>query len=575
MNKKPFRKFFFKVLPYSLAIIFIITCITSISYKSRTRDEHRHLIRGTMLLETGDYRLNKHHPIFANVLNAIPVMFMEDMQLPSTNSDAWDNAEKDILSGELVEINGGSREFVPKILNPARTVTIIAIGISGIIFFFVTKKEWGEFVASVSTFLYLFSPNIIAHSRLVTTDVWIVPLIFFGTFSLYKYLRSPSRINLIIFVLLGFLSLITKYSAVPIAALWLLCIAIYRFQNAKLSVLKKLIFAISVPFVTVVIWIVFLWGAYGFRFETLASTNYGDIERTQSHLDNISGLTKNMTFLREPLQNLYTSIKLPFPEYIQGFYENVILHDVYGHDSFLYGMYAKTGWWYYFPLTILIKEPIPIILGTLGILGFTVYKFVKSKPQFERWRSYIRINPGYVLILTPVFFMLLSMKSSINLGMRHILPVLPFLYLGIGILTKQLWEKKLHFKIVISLFLVWYGISAFSIYPHYLEYFNEFIGGPKNGYKYLLDSNLSWGQNTFLVEDYVDSLPEETSVFINPTEEVQKGTIIIDVDLLMGRDEAKREKTAWLREPLLSGEIEPTDRIANTHLVFVIEDTQN
>ena len=149
-----------------------------------------------------------------------------------------------------------------------------------------------------------------------------------------------------------------------------------------------------------------------------------------------------------------------------------------------------------------------------------------------------------------------------------ILPLLPFIYLGIALFVEKIWDRKLIYRIIVILLGLWYVASALFIYPHYLEYFNELVGGPKNGYKYLLDSNLTWGQNSFLIQDYIVRIDPEKEVYVNPTEPVKEGIVTYDVDILMGRDSAKREKTAWIREPLLNGEIEPIDRIAYTHMVF-------
>lgn len=556
-----------------MATFFILLCADSVSYKSRTRDEHRHMVRGIMLLETWDYRLNKHHPIFANTLNAVPAVLNDQLVVPSTDSEAWENADKDTLAGELVEINGGSRFFVPDILNWSRLITSAFIAVTTVALGFVIWKEWGSIVAVIWAALMLFEPNIIANSRLVTTDAWIVPLVFGATLTLYFYMKSSTRARLILFIILSFLSLITKYSAVPIALLWLLLLWFHEMQKSKdKKFIKRSLLALKIPTLIILSWIILMTAAYGFQFKTMADTNYADVERTEAHLDNISGLTKSVSFLRAPLQNAYTSLKLPFAEYFIGFFENVLLHDAYGHDSFLYGMYAKTGWWYYFPLALFVKMPVSIIIGVLALAVVTAKKILAQKPKLIQSIKSYRLKPSHILIIVPFFFFLLSMRSNINLGVRHILVVFPFLFLALAVYTAKFLRKGAIPIVIVSILGLWFAVSTFSIHPHYLEYFNEIAGGPENGYRYLLDSNLSWGQDAFLVEDYVSEAQLENDVHVNPLNEVSDGIVVIDVDLLMGRDVAKREKTSWLREPLLSGEIEPIDRIAYTYMVFEIEE---
>ncbi|MDD3661672.1 MAG: glycosyltransferase family 39 protein [Candidatus Dojkabacteria bacterium] len=568
------------LIPALLVSLFLSVSISGMLYKSRTRDEARHLVRGVMLLETGDFRLNKHHPILANVLNAVPTLFIEDFRIPSTQTVEWKNADKDALSGMLVEANGGSRDFVPSHLLPARYMTIIAIAISAVIFYFVIKEHWGLPTASIFSMLYLFSPNIIAHAQQVTTDAWIVPLIFGATLALYFYAKQPRLATLSVFIILSFLSLLTKYSAIPVAFLWLVILFIIELSmlgKHPTSLIVRGLKASLLPLMVVALWFIFLTEAYGFRFRPLSQTSGENTAFIQSQTDSVANVAGDNETIRNFLIKAYTTVPLPFPEYIQGFYENVILHDKYGHDSFMYGMYSKNGWWYYFPLTILIKEPVTTIVGTAGLLSLGLAGVVTMakhnltvKQKRSKQKSFV-IKPEHILLAVPLFFLLVSMQSSINLGMRHILPLLPFIYLGVAVLAVSISHRGILQKAIVTGFVGWFILSSLSVHPHYLEYFNEFVGGPENGHYYLLDSNLSWAQNMFYAKDYRGTLPPTEKVYYNPLYEVTDGYVIMDVDLLMGRDSAKREKTAWLREPYLSGKIEPIDMIAYTHLVFNIQ----
>jgi hypothetical protein len=48
---------------------------------------------------------------------------------------------------------------------------------------------------------------------------------------------------------------------------------------------------------------------------------------------------------------------------------------------------------------------------------------------------------------------------------------------------------------LVSILCVWQLVGTLRVHPHYLAYFNELVSGPENGYKYLVDSNLDWGQD--------------------------------------------------------------------------------
>ena len=90
-----------------------------------------------------------------------------------------------------------------------------------------------------------------------------------------------------------------------------------------------------------------------------------------------------------------------------------------------------------------------------------------------------------------------SLASNLNLGVRHLLPVFPFVFVLIGgTIIKLLKEPYLKLKVMFLAFLLAYqAASVMSVYPHFLAYFNEIASGPENGYIFTVDSNLDWGQD--------------------------------------------------------------------------------
>lgn len=575
---KKHKKNFKIIIPILFALIFSVISITSISNKSATRDEDKHLVRGVMLIETGDYRLNKHHPILANVITAIPQKFNPNLEVPQTeDSELWDKADKDGLAWELQKINSGDdgtnhRKFVYEVLNLSRYVVIVFMALSGIGLYFLVKEEFGFIVAILFSVLYYFSPNIIAHSRLVTTDSMIIPVAFWSTFELFRYFKYGKNKFLILFGISALLSILIKYSALPLIFFWTIALIIHEFNNSQYKkILKRIFNSIKKPALLILTWFILLTAAYGFNFKTLQETNYQDYEKINAHLSNFEALGETSPTLSKAVTRFYRDVKLPFPEYIQGFLENVIFHDIYGHDSYLWGQYSSFGWWYYFPVAMATKMPVPILLGILCLIGYGIYTIYSKVKTGKRLKEYTKLKPVSIFIIIPVLYFLLSINSSINLGLRHILVIFPFIYLGLAVLSKKALEKLNFSKFIIPSLLIWYVIASFSIHPHYIEYFNVIVGGPKNGYKYLLDSNLSWGQDKFYVEDYIDRLDTEKKIYINPKSEVEEGIVIVDIDYLLARTQKNKEKINWLREPYLDGDIIPTDRIAYTYMVFELD----
>ena len=118
---------------------------------------------------------------------------------------------------------------------------------------------------------------------------------------------------------------------------------------------------------------------------------------------------------------------------------------------------------------------------------------------------FYRIKTHWIfLVIPPLFYFLLSLLSNLNLGLRHILIIYPFIFVITGLILKNgITSKKTVIKVSSIIILTFYIISSLLIYPHYLAYFNEIAGGPDNGPKILTDSNIDWGQDVKKLKKYL------------------------------------------------------------------------
>lgn len=157
-------------------------------------------------------------------------------------------------------------------------------------------------------------------------------------------------------------------------------------------------------------------------------------------------------------------------------------------DVFLLGENSTSGWWYYYFVIFPLKTPLPVLL-----------LFIFASVLAYRKRGNER--RGLLVLVIPIiaffsFFCILP-KCSV---LRYILPIYPFIFVMIGSIAAY-WERM---RVLISALALWHLISTISIAPHYLAYFNELAGGPGNGYKYLVDSNIDWGQDLKGLKEYMD-----------------------------------------------------------------------
>jgi hypothetical protein len=199
----------------------------------------------------------------------------------------------------------------------------------------------------------------------------------------------------------------------------------------------------------------------------------------------------------------------PLAQWLLGF-GMVAFHVGGGHDSFLLGQVSNQGWWYYYPVAIFLKTQ----LAFFALIGLT---FVFRK----RFKDKDWFTEIYLWVL-PITLLAMGMQGKLNIGVRYMLPIYAFIFIWFSRLVqfvdfKVYWEKLKDgiskskdslfvptMTLVVGVLTTWYVLSAILSYPFYTSYFNESIGGYKNGYHYLTDSNLDWGQDNKRLAKWVE-----------------------------------------------------------------------
>jgi len=168
-----------------------------------------------------------------------------------------------------------------------------------------------------------------------------------------------------------------------------------------------------------------------------------------------------------------------------------LAHASEGHQSYLLGRHSTTGWWYYYLVAMAIKTPLPL----LALIGWSlVGGAARGIPR--------RDLSG--LVLPPLALIaLFSLIPGPNIGLRYVLPVYPFLIVIAGGAAAAAFRTA-GGRAVLVLLLGFQVFGTLRVYPNYLPYFNELVGGPSHGYEYLVDSNLDWGQDLKQLKAYVD-----------------------------------------------------------------------
>jgi hypothetical protein len=163
-----------------------------------------------------------------------------------------------------------------------------------------------------------------------------------------------------------------------------------------------------------------------------------------------------------------------------------------GQPAFLLGEYSYVGWWYYFLVAFLIKTP----LGSLILIGASLLFYRAGNSLGRREAIFILLPVIVIFVLTGL--------SKVNIGSRHILPVYPFLFVLASRLATVRFRQRWLAPLLLGAPLLLTAVSAIRISPHQLAYFNELVGGPDQGYRYLSDSNIDWGQDLKGLKAYME-----------------------------------------------------------------------
>lgn len=157
-----------------------------------------------------------------------------------------------------------------------------------------------------------------------------------------------------------------------------------------------------------------------------------------------------------------------------------------GRATFLLGTYSMVGRWSYFPVAMLVKTPLATLVALLGVAVYWI--FVRGT-RLIAWNC-------IAFFLVPVVYLAVAVSSDLNLGIRHVLPVYPFLFIAIGVTAADA-VRRFHKPAIIAIAIVLIGLAAESLsaYPDYIPFFSVAFGGWREGPNLLGDSNVDWGQD--------------------------------------------------------------------------------
>ncbi len=489
--------------------------LLSMSQEAGIVDEVAHIPAGYSYLKFGDFRLNPEHPPLIKDLAAIPLLFM-DLDFPD-NIAAWTtepNGQWETGWHFIYHIGNDA----DKILFFSRLPILLLAVVFAYIVYRFCKKRYGVPVALLSLFFFALSPNLLAHSRFVTTDLGIAAFIFFSLYSFFVFLEKPSWKTLWLATIFFALMQLAKFSAVimyPFFGL-LAVITVITWKNPKTWKQRAKIYLGGLVFIFTVSFLM-IWAFYIPHTWNMPL----DVQ------DNLIANSLQYGLGKTAAQTLMAINDLPFMKSIVQYLLGVVmvLNRVQGgNTTYFLGQVTNQSFMMYFPLSYLIKTPISLLLLAALTLGAGIYRYFQKTP-LRIWRKFIAYaRENFVelsLVLFVGYYSYLSITGNLNLGIRHLFPIIPLIFILVAKETVD-WIKEAKttgvrsvYTVVLTILLFWYGLANFLAFPFYVSYFNELIGGPGQAYKYVTDSNVDWGQDLKRLKTYVDSNPKIEKIAVD------------------------------------------------------------
>ncbi len=495
------------ILAVGLLLLMFCLAFSTIQDDSLTMDELAHTPAGYSYITQKDMRLNPEHPPLLKDAAGLSVWLGSKITNTKINFPIEHKSWQKDLNGQW----DFGREFLYKSGNDAdkiifwsRLPMLLIMLLFGFYVFKWARELYGDKAGLLALFLYSLSPTFLAHGRLVTTDVGAAAAFFITAYYLIKWLKKSNKKNLIIAGLVLGLALLTKFSLVLLIPYFMFLVIVWAFIKAvpeniqplqRLYVFRHgLIKRLAKNFIGLlligIIAMALVWPLYQFHV-----WNY-PVERQLNDTQTILQ-TFGKRWLADPVIWIADKpILRPYSQFFLGLLM-VIQRAAGGNTTYFLGEISKNAWSNYFPFVFLIKVPLAlfalILIALINIGGRSLRN--KGYSKLKYCLLFIKKHfTEFALLSFLALYWIVSIRSNLNIGIRHILPTFPVLYILIsGQIIK--WLKTPLKSAFIFILLIWYASGAIMVYPNFLTYFNESIHGPSQGYKYVTDSNLDWGQD--------------------------------------------------------------------------------
>lgn len=503
-----------------LAAYYVMT-VSAAARHSLTFDEMAHLTAGFSYWTLGDYRLHPENGNWPQRLGALPAVF-GGAAFPRLDQPAWPRSDVYTIGDQFLYATGNDPDAI---LGRGRAVMALLGVALGALVYAWSRRVVSPAGAWVSLGLFVFSPTLLAHGALVTSDMASALCFTAAAGAIWIVLHRVTPLTVAgsaVLVAGAFLSKLSAPILVPVAIVML----IVRFAGHRPLVVgfrdrtveytgrgPQLAAVAAVAVVLTVVTVTLVWASFGFRYSAFSAATTGR-DAFLARMAPQPGLAGRLLEIARARHLL--------PEaYLYGFDETV--QAASSRAAFLNGRFSTTGWWWYFPYAFAVKTTMPgLLLGLVAAAAVVVNR--------RRVHLYAATPLAALVIVYGAF----ALTTHLNIGHRHLLPIYPALcvlagYAALWIPSRaprrraaepragrdrrkaraaarvdapRAWTRAA--AVVVLALVAWHIGESIAIWPNYLAYFNRLAGGPSEGYRHLADSSLDWGQDLPALKTWLD-----------------------------------------------------------------------
>jgi len=448
-------------------------------------DEPCHVAAGMEWLDRHTYTLDAVHPLLARYAITLPLYWAGERfpKFPSGDPRAYNYNDV----GNAILGDGGHYK---RNLLLARLGVLPFMCLGAMVLYLWTKRYLGNLAACLAVAFFTTTPSILAFSGLAYNDLPAASLQLTFLCLLTLWLQRQTWSMTFVLGLAAGLAVATKYTSLVFLTTSTVAMLVCRWwlHDRSSAPSQTRLRSFAQLLATGCIAMLVVWGTYGFstgRVQETTGLSPGAMPSFQHFPAPVRGLARSAV-LSNP--------RIPAPEIISGFAEIWVANRV-GPSSYLYGHSRNGGWWFFFPVALALKTPLPVIL--LAIVGSVQLVFL------ARRRGNCKV---LMPLASAIAILCAAMAGRYNVGTRYLLIVVTLLCILAGFGGQFLWkypQQRLG-KAVFFTLLIWQVVVTMSARHDFIAYFNEIA--PSDPSKALVvGCDLDCGEDLFRLADELRS----------------------------------------------------------------------